>query len=188
MKQRLFLAIELPDNVAKSVLQLQTQLDRLHLPIDWEPEEKLHLTLNFLGKVDDSLLSEISLIVRNRCSETQNFKLIPAFLETLYKRHETSIVYLGLGGDVTELKNLQKDLASAFSQLQFSQSERFLPHITIGKVKKNDPVVTKSVLDTINQQEFTPLPEFAVDHLTLFRSFPAKFDSHYQRVGRFPIQ
>ena len=67
------------------------------------------------------------------------------------------------------------------------QPERFLPHITIGRVKKTDPVMTKSIMDKVQVYDFEPLPDFKVEQISLFESILSKDDSHYRRVGRFSL-
>lgn len=170
------------------ILALQQKLERLNLPVSWEPAEKLHLTLNFLG----SLPAENINVLRTRIAPVIRsypvFKLTPFFLETLYNRHDSSLVYLAPTGDVEILKNLQKDLRAVLNDLRLPQANRFLPHITIGKFKKADPVMIKQFLGQIAEFPFASLSSFEVNKVTLYESFLTRQGSSYQVVDRVMIK
>jgi len=187
MKHRLFLAINIPEELTREIVTLQTRLDRLGLPIRWEDPEKLHLTLNFIGKVDEEKQSKIESLAGKIAADSFSFSLTPVFLETMYKKHETSHVYLGMGGELDRLKNLQGLLASAISEMFIAQPNKYLPHITIGKLKKMDPVMTKDVLQKIREIDIEPLPEFTIDDFSLFESLLSRDGSHYRRVSRYRL-
>lgn len=188
MKRRLFLAID-PDSAArKEILSLQQKLEKLQLPINWEPAEKIHLTLNFLGTIPEEEIGTIRKRVSSVVASFPKFSLVPYFLETLYNRHEPSIVYLAPQGDVEMLKNLQKDLRFVLNEMRYPQANRFLPHITIGKFKKADPVAIKSYLDKIHEFPFSPLPSFLVDHITIYESILSRQGSAYQAVDKLVIK
>jgi 2'-5' RNA ligase len=187
LKHRLFLAIDIPPQLAKPISELQSRLEKLALPIKWEPEEKLHLTLNFIGKIDEEKQSKIESLAGKIASDSFSFSLSPVFLETMYKKHETSHVYLGIAGDLELLKDLQGRLASAISELFIAQPNKYLPHITIGKLKKMDPVMTKEVLQKIREIEIEPLPEFQVDSFSLYESLLSRDGSHFRRVSRYKL-
>lgn len=187
MKHRLFLAVEIPPVVAAPVVALQSQLDKMGLPIRWEPIEKLHLTTNFIGKVDDEKLHSIADLAKEVSGRYQPFTLEPAFLETMYRKHEGSYIYLGIGGDIEPLKNLQQELALLISDMQIAQPAKYLPHVTIGKLQKMDPNMTKDTLQRIREVDFTPLPQFTVDHLTLYESLLSRDASHFRKIRRFVL-
>lgn len=185
MKHRTFLAVPIPPEVGAKVASLQLELERLKLPVRWEPAEKLHITLNFLGSIDDDKLSEVQRVIPEVATSFNSFSVKPMFLETLYNRHEPSVIYLGLAGDIDQLKELRNDLTSAFNNLKLPQAYRFMPHITIGKMKRTDPTATKSFLDKIQDFEFTPLEPFEVKYINLYKSIVSRMGSTYQVLNTF---
>ena len=187
MKQRLFIALDPTEDLRQEIVDLQSRLEKLRLPVLFQPAEKLHLTLNFLGAVDESAVGNLGAAVRTATSGISSFSLTPAFLETLYQKHDNSIIYLGFSGDISHLKNLQSELKKYLADLHFAQPKRFLPHITIGKFKKTDPVLTKSYMDQIRDFDFYPLSAFIIDHVILYESLLSKAGSHFRRLRRFPL-
>jgi len=185
LNHRLFIAIEVPP---AEIIPLQSDLDRLGLPVVWEKPGKLHITLNFLGATPDTQISQIKSVISKTAESFPQFTLQPFFLETLYRRHDPSLIYLGLTGDVDNLKQLQKSLAQSLSMLSLPSQERFFPHVTIGKVKRDDPIQTKKFLANVADYNFTPLRPFAVNSLILYESFLSKSGSTFQKIARYMLQ
>ncbi len=188
MKHRLFFAIDLPDPCRSAVVDLQTRLDRLGLPVMWEEPAKLHLTLHFLGPTPQEQINSFTPGLQKLARSAPAFSLTPYFLETLYRRHEASLVYIGMEGDLTALKNLHKSLAGLLSGYQLPAQNRFFPHITIGRLRRDDPVTTKNFLSRIDAVDIQPLPSFLVDHLTLYESDLSPAGSHYQKIGQYGLE
>lgn len=188
MKHRLFIAIDLPDPIRAEIVGLQKRLDSLKLPVVWEKPQKLHLTLNFLGRVPDDQLNSVKKSISQVVHHSHSFDLKLAYLETLYKRHDHTLIYLSPVGDVKELVDLQKTLSQALRSLEIPQPIRFLPHFTIGRLKRTDPVTTKKYINLISVFEPPIFPEFTVDHLTLYESFLSRSGSTYQKLTTFMLQ
>ncbi|HJZ05688.1 2'-5' RNA ligase [Candidatus Amesbacteria bacterium RIFCSPHIGHO2_01_FULL_48_32] len=186
MKHRLFIALDLPETTLENVVVLQTSLSRLNLPVDWEKPQKMHLTLNFLGRVEEKDIPLVEKTLNRVVSSYPPLTLTPHFLETLYQRHEPSLIYLAASSP--ELLDFQKSLSLSLSKIKFPQPIRFLPHITIGKLRRQDPALTKRYLGQIDDYEFSPLPKFTVDHITLYESFLSRSGSTYQKKARFMLQ
>jgi RNA 2',3'-cyclic 3'-phosphodiesterase len=188
LKHRLFLSIDLPVDQRSSVADIQARLNRFNLPVIWEPLEKIHLTLNFMGKIPGETIPDILSRVGRICSHYTPFSLQPYFLETLYSRHDPTIIYLAPSGDVEILKNFQKEISAELDDLLLPQSRKFLPHFTIGRLKRTDPVATKKFIDQLSDFEITPLPQFQVDKVVLYESFVTKSGSTFQKIDQVMIQ
>lgn len=188
MKHRLFISLDLPDPIRHEIAALQTRLDALHLPLRLEEPEKLHLTLNFIGAFDKDATNNLAKNINEITSSHSQFKLRPFFLETLYQKHVGSLVYLGITGDLSALTDLQSQISEYLGSKFIAQPRRFLPHITIAKVIKADPVLTKSILDSVRELKFSPLPEFTVDHVSLNQSLLSRNGSTYRHLRLFMLK
>lgn len=182
MKHRLFLAI---DDPSAGIVALQTELDRLRLPVVWEKPEKIHLTLNFIGRVSSDQLGGVSRVIKSAIRPFNKLTISLPFLESLYQRHDQTLLYLAASSP--DLDPLQKALCEGLDSIKFPQPRRFLPHITIGKIKRTDPTTTKRVIDTISNFDYQPLPSFEVDHLTLYESHLSSKGSSYQKQSTFRL-
>lgn len=186
MTHRLFLAIDLPEELDLEIITLQNRLSGLHLPVVWQPPEKLHLTLNFLGRVSDEQVGMLSRVITQITARTPPLLLTPSFLETLYQKHDSSLIYLSISQEPDRpLTELYKLTSAALTGLKMPQSERFAPHITIGKIKKSDPETTKKVLEQISTFEFSAMKPFVANRLVLYESTLNRSGSHFQKTGQF---
>jgi RNA 2',3'-cyclic 3'-phosphodiesterase len=188
LKHRLFISLDLPESVRREITILEARLDSLHLPLVMQEPEKLHLTLNFIGNYDKDATDNLASAVAQKVSGCAPFTLRPFFLETLYQKHDASLVYLGLTGDLTALQNLHDSLSQVLIPKKIPQPRRFLPHISIAKIKKADPVLTKKILDQIRDINFSPLTEFTADRLSLYQSILSQKGSTYRRLRQFMLK
>ena len=184
MKHRLFTAIDLPEAVSLEIAGLQKDLERLKLPVVWD--NTFHLTLNFLGQVTDPETGTIKNLISDTTKSFYSFTIRPLYLDTLYSRHDPTVLYLTLSKS-DELLELQDSLSSALSSIT-PQPRKFLPHITIGSFKRTDPVTTKHFIDVVS--DFAP-PEFSeipVDKIILYESLPSKAGTTYRQISQFMLQ
>jgi len=188
LTHRLFIAIDLPPDQRSLVSGTIDTLAASGLPVKWEPSDQLHITLNFLGRLDDSAQAALRSRLPAVTSLTAPFSLRFYFLEALYRRHIGSLVYLAPTGDLDALLALQKSLASLLTDMSIPQPTRFTPHLLLGRLIKADPVSTKSTLDRISDLEFTPLPPFTVSAITLYESFLTKAGAYHQKIGHYGLK
>ena len=52
---RSFIAIESPDEVKDEIVNLQKRLKTLQADVRWEAPQKLHITIKFLGDVNETI-------------------------------------------------------------------------------------------------------------------------------------
>ena len=56
---RCFIAIDLPDHVIDYLYEFQNKLKQLPAKIKWVEKKNLHLTLKFLGEIDDKKYEDL---------------------------------------------------------------------------------------------------------------------------------
>ena len=57
---RLFVALKIPDEIKKKIFELRNEILPEWGKYNWEKEDKIHLTLKFIGEVDDNKIGQIS--------------------------------------------------------------------------------------------------------------------------------
>lgn len=103
----------------------------------WVKPEHLHLTLKFLGNVRAEQLDPLKDAITAACTGLGRFDLtLNGGLGCFPNAHAPRVVWLGIGGDVSALRDLQHRIevaAMPFSTHQ--ESERhWQPHLTIGRI------------------------------------------------------
>ena len=132
---RLFIAAFLPEET-KDALYLYIKSLRSSLQgVRWEPREKLHVTLRFLGDVDESCLENISADVGSTVCGSgsvecgfNDFCLFPG-------PRKPRVLTLGLVKS-EQFQSLFDKVQIALLQNGFEMEKRkFIPHVTLGRIR-----------------------------------------------------
>lgn len=127
---RAFICIDFPDEVIKEVARVQEVLGNKIFTGKMTELENLHLTLKFLGEIDNKTLEK----VKNELAKI-DFKKFEAKLGgigTFSSHGNPRIVWIKLNGE--EVWILQKKIDDSLKEL-FKPEERFMSHLTIARVK-----------------------------------------------------
>jgi len=122
---RAFVSIDISGNVAEKIGEIQKQLPDFNGKLT--ELENLHLTLKFLGDVDDYTLEK----VKERLKEVR-FKKFQVAIDSLGVFSEKFIRIVWLR--VNDCTQLQKEIDAALDGL-FPEETRFMSHLTIARVK-----------------------------------------------------
>ena len=178
---RVFLAIDLPEQVVETLSTIQSFLP-VGRPIDID---NFHLTLAFLGEQQEELIEEIHQTLQ-RLSAHQ-FKLELTGLDT-FGGNEPKILYAGVTKNET-LSGLHKKIRGALhsSGLQLSR-ERFHPHVTLARFKRGLPYnEVERLRNFLLQHVNLKLDAFTVDHFSLYRSTLHKDGAIHEELSRYPL-
>jgi len=158
--RRCFVGIRFPSEILKEVARVQKKVDGEFFGKLIE-EKNLHLTLKFLGEIDDGTLGE----VRKRLGEI-NFSEFGAALGEVgvFSEQFIRIVWIKVLGD--GILSLQKKVDEALSDL-FEPERRFMSHLTIARVKTVED--RKKFLEMIEKLKVDNL-KFTVDKFYLMES------------------
>jgi 2'-5' RNA ligase len=158
---RLFIAIELPDEIKKQLEGMRT-----HIPGSrWVPLEQIHLTLAFLGYVDDATLDLLTGALAT--IKAPGFNLCFSDTGCFPDRRRPRVLWVGLEPEPL-LSRLASLVREAVLACNIPQEERpFSPHITLARLKFPPPREVGAFLDQPRKQE---LPPVGVREFTLFQS------------------
>lgn len=127
---RLFIAIDLPVQMKRTLLGLQNAL-KASAKGRMVPLENFHITLHFIGESD--ALSDAVSAMRAAIRGIKPFNLHLGGYDT-FQRADSVTSIVRIGGDLRELGLLYESLQSAMYDHGFSREyKRFSPHITLGR-------------------------------------------------------
>ncbi len=138
MRHRIFIAVNLPKEVRKQLVNYQSKWPEL--PVKWTKPENLHITLIFLGNVNDSELVEICKTSKEIIEQHHCFGInLNQICYGPPKKMPPRMIWVK-GQKSQELSDLKKDLESALlEKANFHQENRaFSPHITLGRIRTWD--------------------------------------------------
>jgi 2'-5' RNA ligase len=169
---RLFIAIDLPQDVKQLLYDLQTQL-RLHTQaVRWSDPQGTHLTLKFLGNTRAAAVPEIVAGLERAAGHHRPFRLHTDTLGVFPNAKRPRVVWLGVAGDVSALRGLQTDIERSIAPLGFPTEQRpFSPHLTLGRsLKDSAPPQLASIGHAIAQTKVLHSIVIPVNEIVLMRS------------------
>ena len=128
---RCFLAIELPESARGTLAGLQVLIGNEYAKIRWVAPKNIHLTLKFLGELD-----ELEIKLMKDALKLVSYKSFNCRLGKLgWFPHDESINVLWVGLEPErEILKLHGDIELALGSL-FEKDKLFSVHVTLGRVK-----------------------------------------------------
>ena len=136
---RLFIALELPQDVLDALDAVQERLRRQLPPriVRWPRPEGIHLTLKFLGETPATQREAIAGALRQAANGHAPIALMADGLGCFPNPARPRVVWAGLRGDLAPLAALQASVETALAPLGFKREKRaFKPHLTLGRVRR----------------------------------------------------
>ncbi len=187
---RAFFAIELPDAVRaaarRSALALAQAVPSARVP----PEENLHVTLAFLGEVDEGAIEDLTLAVATALPGRSPFPMQLGSAGRFPPRGRPRIVWIGVSRGAHECGDLAARVAAACGAAGRSVDERpFHAHVTVARVgtgrSGRGARVPAGAAEAVDRwarsvEEIPCGPGFEVRRVVLFESTLAPGGSRYR--------
>lgn len=140
MKIRSFIAIDLPDSIKDALARVGQEL-RDQVPrrsLRWSRVSGIHLTLKFLGDVEEADLSKIGDVLKQVGGRHTSFTLSVGGVGCFPNPRRPRVVWVGVQEDSGALRALQRDVEKSLAPLGFEREKRsFHPHLTLGRARRN---------------------------------------------------
>lgn len=184
---RTFLALELPETI-KAVLRRRIERLAHALPeVRFVDVAGLHLTLAFLGELDNAHLAAATEAAEEAASAHAPITLRLARLGTFGSARSPRVIWVGLAGEVAQLGALQSTLADALAARGFPREARpFAPHLTLARIKKS---LSDDLLAALARLQGEPAPDAAwqADALSVMKSELLRPAALYTALSRWPL-
>jgi 2'-5' RNA ligase len=133
---RLFVAIEIEDNSTLSrIIGVRDRISGLGVDLKPVEDENIHLTLRFLGDVEDSLVPSIYRAV-DELSSFGSFVMRVRGLGAFPNTKNPRVVWVGVADGSEILRSMRSALDRGLRGLRVHEDEHaFHPHITIARVR-----------------------------------------------------
>jgi len=182
---RLFLAIELPDDVRSHVVEVRKRLEGALPKIAYTRGENLHITLKFLGEVEPKrvvlLTDSIAKIKPAR------IELTARQIDCFPNRGAIKIVAADMDGTLGPLRALVESIEQRAKFLGFAREQRaYRPHVTIARAR---PLLSVKFRTTVDEAtaDLWPGPMFSPSEFVLMDSQLSSEGSKYSPIAHFPI-
>jgi 2'-5' RNA ligase len=173
---RLFVGLALPDDIAGRLAVMAAGIPGAR----WVERRNLHLTLRFIGEVEEGVAQEI-----HECLgeiRAAGFDLAITGFGT-FGRSKLNALWAAVEKN-SEIVHLQAKVDAALVRAGIApEGRKFVPHVTLARLK--DPPVARVQEFIAGNSPFRA--EFSVENFILFRSRLGRGGAEYEAVGEYPL-
>jgi 2'-5' RNA ligase len=179
---RIFIALDIPPDVRASLANYTEQARALAPDARWARVEGLHVTLKFVGHVDDAVVEQIKIALAS--IKVAPFDVKFTGVGFFPNPNAARVLWAGVdGGD--HLPHLASIIDAALEKLGFQRETKpYHPHLTLARTSSRPlrellPLLADSPAQfgTMTAREFF-----------LYQSQPQKGGSKYTRIERFTLE
>lgn len=146
---RLFVAVTPPEAVLDEVGAAVAPYARWSSDVRWIPKERQHLTLSFLGDVDDDRVERLSPRLDRVAADRSPLELQVAGSGAFPRTSRARVLWLGLSGDRDLLVELATAVSAAARHSDIEQEKRkFSPHLTLARCR--EPADLRPLVDALS--------------------------------------
>ncbi len=177
---RTFIAIQLDDDVHRAVVRLIEQMRQSDDSIKWVPTDNLHLTLKFLGDVDNTEVHQVCQVIRDVCDAHEPFGLHFRGTGGFPELNRARVLYAGIDDASGALTEIVTRLEEDYAELGFKREPRdYTPHLTLGRCKGGRQL-SDAVLQRMTDAAETSFGRMTVNSMCVYASFLDKGGPTYQ--------
>lgn len=177
--RRLFVGIPLSPQLRKRLMrEMQTWPEEAVL---LTAEENLHVTLFFLGFVNEEQVPEVCAKVGEACEGMVSFELDFTGMKLLDDDEHPKMIWL-TGEASEDLRQLREAMEKVFSSF-VAEKKAYRPHVTLAKIKKPKWLKLAQKPKLKEQVSFVE----PVDTVCVFESLSINGKRRYEPIDTFPL-
>ena len=175
---RLFVAIDLPEEFKQQIARIQSGIP----DANWSRAEVAHITLNFLGEINQTDMMDIGLAL-GRIS-VPKFSIQLDSVDVFGNTKRPRILWAGINS-TPELTLLQQKTTTALSRLGIKlEDRRFKPHVTLARIHRSP---YERVRHYLTDHALLKSDQHEVSEFTLFSSQLGHGGPHYEEEFTFDL-
>jgi RNA 2',3'-cyclic 3'-phosphodiesterase len=179
---RLFIALDLPTDVIRSLEELVAHLHPA-ARISWSPPANLHITTKFMGEWPEERLPELKAALA-LVPERSPIEVAVAQLGFYPHARAPRVFWCGI--QAPGLEGLASDTDDTTAALGVAREKRaFSPHLTLARIKES--IALRPLIDAIAALPSVDFGRFAASSFFLYRSQLRPTGSVYTKLSEFPF-
>lgn len=180
---RVFIAVDLPQKIRTDLAKATDVLRQSGVRASWVKQENLHITMKFLGDVEEELLPEIKDWLDQVGAESQRFQTCLRDHGFFPPQGRPRILYVAT--DQTDrFSQIVKGIDSRLVCAGFERERKFTSHITLARIKVPDKL--EKLRAALRTLKFSG--RFEVNGLSLYRSVLMPSGARYESLHFSPFQ
>ncbi len=185
---RTFIAVNLSDAAHATLRRTLRRVGSALPGVRLVNPDDLHLTLAFLGEIDDAALAAVVTLTQEVAQQTSPFTLTLDKLGIFGQPHAPRVVWVGVGGDLRRLAALQQRLAESLEALGFPRESRpYAPHLTLARITRPLAATSLAQLTALLAEAPRHPTRWPVAEIRVMRSDPNAKGARYAALSVAPL-
>jgi len=184
---RTFVAVSLPRENLVRVADWIRKLRELDLHARYPRTESIHLTLKFLGEIEETQTAAISKALETATAGKPVFNLEISIIGGFPSTTNPRVVWLGIHENGS-LQSLQRSIDRSLTKCGFEREKRpFHPHLTLARIKsrRNLDRLQSFILQEGREAE---AGSFSVEAVHLYQSSLRPSGAEYRKLSTHPLE
>lgn len=165
---RCFAAIEIPERIQALLVEVQNAFRPKIKRASWTKYGNFHLTLKFLGDVEDRNINEISAALQKIAVSQTPFLIEIGGIGAFPNLARPRVLWVGLKQGTPLTVKLSRVINNEFVKFGFEKDTRIHPHFTLARLKEK--VILNTFISLFKEFETIDGASLTVDKITLVKS------------------
>ncbi|MDD3818976.1 MAG: RNA 2',3'-cyclic phosphodiesterase [Actinomycetota bacterium] len=185
LKKRLFVAIELPEDIRCSIYKLAINMFENNKYARVVAASNIHLTLKFLGDTEINKIEKIKEAIKAAADQFEKFNYkISGAVNAFPDPRNARIVFLEVDSGGEQICKIYNELEDNLSKIKIKrEKKKFSPHVTIVRMKNRE-----NINELIASCEKKINAVLNCKNLTLFESQLRPEGARYTILDRFSLK
>lgn len=186
-RTRTFIGIDIGDAIRASAVALQKELAKAGAEVKWVTPESMHVTLLFLGEVDDRELHPVCKAVRAVAAGEPPFSLRVSGVGAFPTARRPKVLWGGVTDGAEPLQRLYSALEEEMLELGCYRAEEreYTPHLTLGRVNTTEAGL--ALAPELPKRMAWQGGRVAVEEVLVYSSEMEPAGPVYTVIGRAPL-
>ncbi len=190
---RTFIALEMNKAAQDHLADVIRRVGHVLPTVRWVDPVGIHLTLAFLGELDDAQLAEVIQVAEAVAGRMPAFSYRLSHLGIFGPPRQPRVIWLGIDEPSGALRLLQRTLQQELLRHNFELDDKpFSPHLTLARVKNPLPPVEQrqlqAMLDKPHQQKVASTHSYPVTNIEVLKSELSREGAYYTVLRTCPLE
>jgi 2'-5' RNA ligase len=187
MAIRSFLAFDLPTEIRDVLARVYGEVSRSSLDVRWVRPEGIHLTVVFMGDIQESDVLPMGEQIGQVCSAYGSFTLSLKSMGCFPNSRNPRVLWVGLEGDLERMSRFRDEIQKSLVPFGIQEEKRdFRPHLTLGRFRKPGKRVADTEKLLVRYGGLTS-PACSLREFVLFKSDLRAGGAVYTKMRSWPL-
>ncbi|ODS32485.1 MAG: 2'-5' RNA ligase [Candidatus Scalindua rubra] len=186
MTIRAFIAIEIGKEIKRKLSEFLSQLKETNADVKWVFPENIHLTLKFIGYIEEETLPGLNKIINDAISCLSPFNISIRNIGAFPNLKKPRIIFVCVQDKGNSLAKIYEKLDKGVEKLGIKrESKKYVGHITLGRIRSQKNI--SKLINTLKSdtEHFFGLEK--VNYISLMQSKLTPTGPIYTRLNSFML-